>query len=88
LPPYTYQAQFKALIRALSSAPTTAGSTDLHPIAFLTSTNTLGSSFWLNEGEHGTLVKALPSVYEADGDSCDGTGGLAGESLHPISLGE
>jgi hypothetical protein len=35
------------------------------------------------------MIKALPSIRGADGnDSCDGTGGLAGESLHPISLGE
>lgn len=88
LPPYTYQAQFRALIQALSLTSISSTSVINHPIAFLTSTNTLGSSFWLNEGEGGEMVKALPSIPGANGEDFDGTGGLSGESLHPISLGE
>lgn len=88
LPPYTYQAQFRGLLQALCIAPSPTTAATIHPTAFLTSTNTLGSSFWLNEGERGEMVKALPSIPGTSGEDFDGTGGLSGESLHPISLGE
>lgn len=81
LPPYTYEAQFRAVIQCLESIE--SPDTRTYPIAFLTSTNTLGASLWLNESEPGTpMAKALPTS-----GSFDGTGGLAGESLHPLSLG-
>ncbi|CAE7229987.1 unnamed protein product [Rhizoctonia solani] len=60
-------------------------SDDLHPIAFLTCTNTLGSSVLFQdqvapsnfEKPHQDFEFAVPTIY----------GGLAGESIHPLSLG-
>ncbi|UZJ53505.1 hypothetical protein CBS101457_002825 [Exobasidium rhododendri] len=91
LPPYTYHGQFKALGQALSSVPAVPATLFDHPLAFLSSTNTLGCSFWLTEGEGKNfeqMVKALPSAADVTDElEYDGTGGMAGESLHPISLG-
>lgn len=55
------------------------GQTHIH---FLTATNTLGSSFWL-EGEDDELSPSLPVSNEYTG-----FGGLAGAALHPLALGE
>ncbi|PWN92014.1 FMN-linked oxidoreductase [Acaromyces ingoldii] len=87
LPPYSYHAQFAALVQELSSLGSLKDA-GRHPIAFLTSTNTLGCSFWLNEGDSpGRFTPSLPRGLPGDDQGFDGTGGLAGESLHPISLG-
>jgi dihydroorotate dehydrogenase len=92
LPPYTYRDQFKALVTALQTAPAQSSAVSAHPIAYLASTNTLGCSLWFTDGDgHGDekMVKSLPSTDDgASGQGYDGTGGLAGESLHPISLGK
>jgi len=60
-----------------------------HPISFLTSTNTLGSATWFAPSSNfnsspSTLESLLPT---SSSTGFDGLGGLAGESLHPISLG-
>jgi dihydroorotate dehydrogenase (fumarate) len=73
-PPYTYAGQFQTLIAALEA------STSLHggcPISFITATNTLGSCLVLN-------AAGEPAIGSADGS---GIGGLAGDALHPLALG-
>lgn len=70
-PPFTYQAQFQTLITALEASTRLEGGC---PISFVTATNTLGSCFVSNpEGE-----AALAGT---------GLGGMAGEALHPLALG-
>jgi dihydroorotate dehydrogenase (fumarate) len=77
LPPYIYAAQFDDVIRIVSSFsdPTTSK----NPFAFFTSTNTLGSSLLFTEqtSSPNHSMYALPPVL----------GGLAGDSIHPLSLG-
>ncbi|KAG0648263.1 dihydroorotate dehydrogenase A (fumarate) [Hyphodiscus hymeniophilus] len=73
-PPYTYADQFKTLIQVLER------STELYggcPISFITATNTLGSCLVLD----GDGKSALGSA------SGSGIGGMAGEALHPLALG-
>ncbi|KAF3915989.1 hypothetical protein AA313_de0208924 [Arthrobotrys entomopaga] len=71
-PPYTYQLQFDELISALERYPGV--------ISFITATNTLGSSLVLTSGDD----ELNPVISSATGT---GVGGLAGESIHPLSLG-
>ncbi|KAF3933475.1 hypothetical protein ABW19_dt0203713 [Dactylella cylindrospora] len=71
-PPYTYQNQFDELVSALTAYPGV--------ISFITATNTLGNSLFLSN-EYGELH---PIINSASGT---GVGGLAGESIHPLSLG-
>jgi len=73
-PPYTYQAQFVSLITALE---THTSSTTEPPISFITATNTLGSCLVLTED-------GKPALGSANGE---GIGGMAGEALHPLALG-
>ena len=73
-PPYTYAGQFQTLIQTLEQ------STALHdgcPISFITATNTLGSCLVLDERRESALGSANGS----------GIGGLAGDALHPLALG-
>jgi len=72
-PPYTYSAQFEVLIKALEESIFREGC----PISFITATNTLGSSLILNN-------ENSPALGSANGS---GIGGLAGDALHPIALG-
>ncbi|KAG9104111.1 dihydroorotate dehydrogenase [Ceratobasidium sp. 370] len=82
LPPYVHAKQFTDVVAVLSQLPSNRG---LHPVAFLTCTNTLGSSLLFEDQvTPSQLVKAscaaefaVPTIY----------GGLAGESIHPLSLG-
>ncbi|VDC02031.1 unnamed protein product [Peniophora sp. CBMAI 1063] len=91
LAPYTYQTQFDALVDLLESLVQAGANGRTSPIAFLTSTNTLGqtllfddqttrelspSTFGKGPGEGATQL-ALPTPL----------GGLAGESIHALSLG-
>ncbi|PVH75101.1 FMN-linked oxidoreductase [Cadophora sp. DSE1049] len=73
-PPYTYHGQFQILIDALERSTSLEGRC---PISFITATNTLGSCLVLN----GSNDPALGSVNGS------GIGGLAGDALHPIALG-
>ncbi|KAH8925134.1 FMN-linked oxidoreductase [Atractiella rhizophila] len=79
VPPYTYMAQFQMLLSALeASAP--GG-----PIAFITSTNTLGSSIVFTPSITSSSSKSLsPALPSEDGS---GIGGMAGSALHPLALG-
>ncbi|KAK6528791.1 dihydroorotate dehydrogenase [Orbilia ellipsospora] len=72
-PPYTYQLQFDELISAVEQYPGV--------ISFITATNTLGNSLFLTNDVDDGLK---PVINSAAGT---GVGGLAGESIHPLSLG-
>ncbi|CZS90927.1 related to dihydroorotate dehydrogenase A [Rhynchosporium agropyri] len=73
-PPYTYQGQFQILIDALERS---SGLENGCPISFISATNTLGSCVVLDEKNDA----ALGSVNGS------GIGGLAGDALHFIALG-
>ena len=73
-PPYTYAGQFETLIQALERSSALQGGC---PISFITATNTLGSCLVLNESGQSALGSANGS----------GIGGLAGDALHPLALG-
>lgn len=85
LPPYVYARQFVEVIDFIASFTQDVGGKKRNPIAFLTCTNTLGSSLMFSDqvvtndqtATTETGGFALPAVW----------GGLAGESLHPLSLG-
>ncbi|TCD66784.1 dihydroorotate dehydrogenase [Steccherinum ochraceum] len=83
LPPYVYAAQFKALVEAVAQHSFDLDGHRINPIAYLACTNTLGSSFMFSDQivhsdqPQDALTAALPT----------GFGGLAGEAIHPISLG-
>ncbi|KAI0044368.1 FMN-linked oxidoreductase [Auriscalpium vulgare] len=99
LPPYTYSTQFDDLVRGIASysRPDPADrSRTLNPIAFLTSTNTLGQTilfeeqtYKLNSGAAGVNGTAAPNGASGNDHPALPTvvGGLAGESLHALSLG-
>ncbi|KAK6534403.1 dihydroorotate dehydrogenase [Arthrobotrys megalospora] len=76
-PPYTYQNQFDELISAVEEFPGV--------LSFITATNTLGNSLFYsfdlpntNEGDLNPIITSAAGT---------GVGGLAGESIHPLSLG-
>lgn len=73
-PPYTHAGQFSRLILALEKSTILLGGC---PITFITATNTLGSCLVLDSS-------ASPALGSANGM---GIGGLAGEALHPLALG-
>ncbi|KAI0307504.1 FMN-linked oxidoreductase [Multifurca ochricompacta] len=79
LPPYIYSTQFDELSRRLN------------PFAFLTSTNTLGQTLFFAEQVSLPPGKALPAsddVAAPNGFALPTTlGGMAGEALHPLALG-
>ncbi|KDQ21418.1 hypothetical protein BOTBODRAFT_202232 [Botryobasidium botryosum FD-172 SS1] len=85
LPPYVHSNQFVDVIDVLSSiSPSRAESatrSSRHPIAFLTCTNTLGSCLLFNsqtlDPKANSSDFALPTIW----------GGMGGESIHPLSLG-
>jgi dihydroorotate dehydrogenase (fumarate) len=74
LPPYTHAGQFAMVVQEIQriNKEDVDGRLD-----FVTSTNTLGGCLVLGEG----MEKALNS------ESGTGTGGMAGQALHPLSLG-
>lgn len=74
-PPYTYQAQFDDLIMTLLECTIQYSR---RPISFITATNTLGNSLILGQDN------IHPMINSANGS---GIGGLAGEALHPLALG-
>ncbi|KUJ19645.1 FMN-linked oxidoreductase [Mollisia scopiformis] len=73
-PPYTYAGQFQTLIDALESSASLEGGC---PISFVTATNTLGSCLVVDRRNEA----ALGSVGGT------GIGGMAGDALHPLALG-
>lgn len=84
LPPYIYATQFTQLTQVLSSytqhSDTEQELSSLNPFAFLTCTNTLGSSLLFSDQVLG--------LYKQDGLALSTEfGGLAGEAIHALSLG-
>ncbi|KAJ2933587.1 hypothetical protein H1R20_g3530, partial [Candolleomyces eurysporus] len=86
MPPYVYREQFTdalEVLAALSIQPEsdTTPSSAISPISFLTCTNTLGNSLLFSHQiptSPNTLGEfALPTVV----------GGLSGDSIHPLALG-
>ncbi|KAH8120681.1 FMN-linked oxidoreductase [Phellopilus nigrolimitatus] len=98
LPPYTYATQFTDVLRVIAGLSRDIGDARFNPIAFLTCTNTLGSSLLFGEQTLGATTSALPAPINGEGGG--GTmaaqspfalptplGGLAGEALHALALG-
>jgi dihydroorotate dehydrogenase (fumarate) len=81
LPPYIYREQFTRVLEFIRQFTfTNEGRVIKCPFAFLTSTNTLGNTLLFGNqtsSQRGDSSFALPTVL----------GGLAGEALHPLSLG-
>lgn len=84
LPPYTWRGQFETLVDAIANVNAfdrSDGSADV--VNFLTSTNTLGSSLLLSP-ENDDQGRKKPRLNSEAGT---GIGGLAGDTLHPLALG-
>ncbi|KAK0473550.1 hypothetical protein EDD18DRAFT_1323757 [Armillaria luteobubalina] len=87
LPPYVYQQQFKEVLNVLADFSTaTMGAGGVmkkrSPFAFLACTNTLGNSLLYPD-----QVAHNESTSGSDFAVPTGLGGLAGEALHALSLG-
>jgi dihydroorotate dehydrogenase (fumarate) len=94
LPPYVYSTQFDELLRVIATYSRPHPSDEsrrINPFAFLTSTNTLGQTLFFAE-------QASPLSGKAAAASDDATvpagfalpvalGGMAGDALHPLALG-
>ena len=96
LPPYLYSTQFDELVRCVATYSRPDSSDDsgrVNPFAFLTSTNTLGQTLFFAEqaapipgqsvaadSDDGAVAPALFALPT-------GLGGMAGEALHPLALG-
>ena len=80
LPPYVYKDQFSEAIAGIKllSTPSHDGTVN-NPVAFLTCTNTLGNSLLFSDQTTttGDQIFAIPTTL----------GGLAGDPLHPLALG-
>lgn len=78
LPPYFYSTQFEDAIRCIS------GFSNLtqNPFAFFTCTNTVGSCLFFSD-----QVERKASTSAGDFALPTALGGLAGESIHALSLG-
>jgi len=101
LPPYVYSTQFDELLQVIAtySPPSPSDNSQsprrTSPFAFLTSTNTLGQTLFFAE-QAVPLVLAPSGSKTAAADASDNAtefalpvalGGLAGEALHPLALG-
>lgn len=73
IPPFTYQNQYDELIKGLLQA---VENSEKLPLAFITSTNTLGSSL---------VMAGEKSVLNSETET--GIGGMAGTAIHALSLG-
>ena len=76
LPPYVAHAHMAQLVRTLA-AYSRVDTSALNPFAFLTCTNTLGNSVVFADEVDGTGTFAVPTVV----------GGLGGEAIHALSVG-
>ncbi|KAJ3485660.1 hypothetical protein NLJ89_g11881 [Agrocybe chaxingu] len=99
LPPYTHMDQYMEVMAGLRSlAVTPPGREKTNPFAFLTCTNTLGNSLLFSEQ---TVPKETGDVKDTGKDKDNAKakakisefavppvlGGLAGDGLHPLALG-
>ncbi|GAA5938953.1 uncharacterized protein JCM15063_004374 [Sporobolomyces koalae] len=90
LPPYTYEEQIVSVVRAIERA-TSSAPHDREVVSFLTSTNTLGqglvyASQIVEPDRDDTRAQSLKPASEEFGVPT-GYGGIAGEAIHQISLG-
>jgi dihydroorotate dehydrogenase (fumarate) len=87
LPPYVYASQFDSVIQGISDFTySTVDGIARNPFSFLTSTNTLGNSLLFADQttpEPGPNNATNPSAFAVP----PALGGLAGESIHALSLG-
>lgn len=85
LPPYVYSTQFDTVVQGLTEFTRESEGTGVrNPFAFLTCTNTLGTSLYFSD----QIIKedgpdAVPGAYALP----TAVGGLAGEPIHALSLG-
>ncbi|KAI3608700.1 dihydroorotate oxidase [Moniliophthora roreri] len=79
LPPFVSRQQFVDIITLLNQFSYSSPDSRPFPFAFLTCTNTLGNSLFFSEQTRSSISMefALPTA----------TGGLAGDALHPLALG-
>ncbi|KAI0767898.1 hypothetical protein BC629DRAFT_1292789 [Irpex lacteus] len=85
LPPYLYSTRFQDAVRRLATysrpKPESDGTDTINPFAFVTCTNTLGSCLLFADETNNEAAEtnefALPTAL----------GGLGGEALHPLALG-
>jgi dihydroorotate dehydrogenase (fumarate) len=88
MPPYLYQAQFTDFLQMLSPLVIDVNGEKRCPISFLTSTNTLGSSLlFSSQATSETNLPVLSSSDVVEFALPTPLGGLAGESIHALSLG-
>ena len=100
LPPYVYSTQFDNMLQSIatySQSDPSDESRRISPFAFLTSTNTLGQTLFFAEQAvplrlPGLKAEVAPTSSEEVSDPTGFalptvTGGMAGEALHPLALG-
>ncbi|KAF8499097.1 hypothetical protein F5888DRAFT_1802509 [Russula emetica] len=99
LPPYVYSTQFDDLLRGIATYSRSDPSDEsrrISPFAFLTSTNTLGQTLFFAEQAVPPLPGKAEAVTPAVSEEVSTptgfalptvTGGMAGEALHPLALG-
>lgn len=97
LPPYLYSTQFEELVRCIATYSRPGSSDDLrlvNPFAFLTSTNTLGQTLFFAEQAAPLPGQSVATDSDGGGAAAPAVfalpttlGGLAGEALHPLALG-
>jgi len=94
LPPYVYSTQFDELLQVIAtySRPYPGDeSRRISPFAFLTSTNTLGQTLFF--AEQASLLSGKAAAASDDATPPAefalpvALGGMAGEALHPLALG-
>jgi dihydroorotate dehydrogenase (fumarate) len=94
LPPYVYSKQFDELLQVIATYSRPYPGDELrriNPFAFLTSTNTLGQTLFF--AEQASLLSGKAGAASDDASAAAGfalpvaLGGMAGEALHPLALG-
>ena len=88
LPPYLYGTQFQEVVRTLSTysrlRPAADGtSISVNPFAYLECTNTLGTALYFADQVTSSQARATGTPYAL----ASPLGGLGGEALHPLALG-
>ncbi|KAG6814428.1 hypothetical protein H0H92_007431 [Tricholoma furcatifolium] len=85
LPPFVHRGQFTSVIDGIKSlCLSDSGSVPACPFAFFTCTNTLGNSLLFGEQSTRRPAPSMPSTPFA---VPTGLGGLAGDALHALALG-
>ncbi|GAA5828776.1 hypothetical protein JCM11251_005870 [Rhodosporidiobolus azoricus] len=86
LPPYTYDGQFEAVIKAVEEVKGTGEAE--HPVSFLTATNTLGQGLVFSDQIEEVPTSTVAQKKKADLFALPNPwGGLAGAAIHNTSLG-